>query len=560
MNNNYFRSILINLNMPSIFKTKDYKHFKVITQNNNNNEPENVLYETSDISVVSGLFNEDVVELMSDNTIKLIERNPLKLKNIVGILNTSSKIKQGIDKKGHMLYLFKPFDCNFPEFIVASKLNNQTNNHWTLVDYIDWKDKRPRGAIVHMFGPVGDYVVEKNALIKHYRPYVSSPKSYVEEVNVIKQNYLNGTWTNGRINVSDYTVSMDPDGCKDVDDALSLTKMNDNVYRLGIHISDVSCWIKPGGILDKNALTLGATLYHGDNNLPMWSNELSDDLFSLLEDRNRPALSIFLEYDISTGVVLNVTNALKTIVRNRKQLSYSRNSYIDEKNINWEILETIVNTLRRQMIFKIAQDSHEWIETLMIYYNIKIAEGFGENGIYRNQITKIPDEPIEHSIIPPKLAFLQWDSANYSLSSSMHECLGLKKYTHATSPIRRYADYLVQKIINDNAPTSTTILDVLNKLQKKDKKFYRDLIYLNSIHNNEEQIINAILLEDSIETKFNVFVEEWNCQIKINIPYANVSVDGGIRLFKRFERINLRYYIDPNSIQWKQRIVFQLIM
>lgn len=336
--------------------------------------------------------------------------------------------------------------------------------------------------------------------------------------------------------------------------------MNDNVYRLGIHISDVSCWIEPGGILDKNALTLGATLYHGEDNLPMWSKDLSDDLFSLLEESDRPTLSVFLEYDNSTGVVLNATNVLKTIVRNRKQLTYSRDSYIEEKNINWEILETIVNALIRQMSFKIADDSHEWIETLMIYYNIKIADGFGENGIYRNQKTRIPNEPHEYSIIPPKLAFLQWDSANYSLCSSMHECLGLKKYTHATSPIRRYADYLVQKIINYNTPISTTTLCNLNKLQKKDKKFYRDLIYLNSIHNNEEQIINAILLEDSIETKFNVFIEEWNCQIKINIPYANVSVDGDVRKFKRFERINLRYYMDPNSIQWKQRIIFQLTM
>jgi hypothetical protein len=64
-------------------------------------------------------------------------------------------------------------------------------------------------------------------------------------------------------------------------------------------------------------------------------------------------------------------------------------------------------------------------------------------------------------------------------------------------------------------------------------------------------------LEDSIETKFNVFIEEWNCQIKINIPGAN---DGGVvRLFKRFECIKLKYYIDPHSIQWKQRIVFQII-
>jgi exoribonuclease R len=539
--------------MQSFLKTKDYKHFKVVTDS----DPEKVVFETCDIADVSGLFNEDVVELTSDNTIKLIERNPLKLRNIVGILNTCSKTKQGIDKKGHMLYLFKPFDCSFPEFIVASKLNNQQHNHWVLVDYLDWKDKRPRGAIVHMFGSVGDYAVEKKALIKHYRPYVSSPKSYIEEVNVIKQNHLNGTWKTGRMIVSDYTVSMDPDGCKDVDDAFSLTKMNDNVYRLGIHISDVSCWIEPGGILDKNASTLGATLYHGDDNLPMWSKDLSDDLFSLLEECDRPALSVFLEYDISTGGVLNVTNALKTIVRNRKQLTYSRNSYIEEKNINWETLETIVHALRRQMSFKMAQDSHEWIETLMIYYNIKIAEGFGENGIYRNQMTRTPDERPECSVIPPKLAFLQWDSANYSLYSSMHECLGLKKYTHATSPIRRYADYLVQKIINDNAPISQTTLCNLNKLQKKDKKFYRDLIYLNSIHNNEEQIINVILLEDSIETKFNVFIEEWNCQIKINIPGAN---DGGVvRLFKRFECIKLKYYIDPHSIQWKQRIVFQII-
>ena len=92
----------------------------------------------------------------------------------------------------------------------------------------------------------------------------------------------------------------------------------------------------------------------------------------------------------------------------------------------------------------------------------------------------------------------------------------------------------------------------MNTLQKQDKKFYRDWIYLESIYNNKERIINGILLEDSNNnSKINIYIEEWRCQIKINIVFEQIM--------RKFDCVKLEYYIDPNPIQWKKKIIFRMI-
>ena len=105
-----------------MLKTSDYKHFKIINIKNE------IIYETEDVSRVLGLFDGDLVEIDEKCNLKLIERDVQKLKNIVGVLQTSSKIRHGIDKKGHMIYIFRPINTCYPEFIVASYLNNQIKN------------------------------------------------------------------------------------------------------------------------------------------------------------------------------------------------------------------------------------------------------------------------------------------------------------------------------------------------------------------------------------------------------------------------------------------------
>ena len=523
-----------------MLKTSDYKHFKIV---NHQNE---IMFETENVSNVIGLFNGDLIEIDSQNNLKLLQRDIQKLKNIVGVLQTSSKIRHGIDKKGHMIYIFRPIDTSFPEFTVASYLNNQIKNHWVVIDYLDWTEKRPRGAIVSIIGSVGDYEIEQKALIKYHRPITISKKTYIDEVSIIKEKYSKNIWKNGRLIVSDYTVSIDPEGCCDIDDALSLSKTDDFIYHLGIHISDISDFIEIDSILDKNASKLGATLYCNNHNLPMWPVELSDNIFSLLNGNERATLSIFVEYN-SFNDTINIKNdIIKTIIINKNQLDYSEKSIYAEKNIDWSVLNKIVNKIRDKYGYNHTNDSHEWIETLMIHYNCIVAQNFKNTAIYRNQTVR-QDE------YPKKLQFLLWESALYSLISKGHSCLGLQNYTHATSPIRRYADFLVQKIITNNLTISQDRIDILNKMQKQDKKFYRDMLYLDAIYNNMERIVHGILLEDysSNSNKIYIYIEEWRCKIKINISLH--------KDIQKFECVKLQYYIDSNPIQWKKKIIFEIV-
>lgn len=510
--------------MEGTLYTKDYRTFQMIDENGN------IIWEGED---AHKLLKGDQVRILHDNKLELVQQTVHK--NIVGILQTSSKLRHGIDKRGHIIYVFRPIDLGYPEFLVASNLKNQLANQWCVVDMIDWPNvsKRPRGGVQHYLGEVGNYAVELEALYRHYRPKpVESKiwkKEYQQQLEDIAAKYQDGNWKLGREYIDEKVISIDPAGCKDIDDAISIKQLSENIWQLSIHIADVSCWIDETSILDRIAQELGSTLYGVDSNFPIFPRELSEGIFSLLPDMERATIT--LKITIDKGQIINRTFC-KSYIKNSRALDYEY--YMNETGIQWNNLFRCAEILAESLGLPfINNDSHKLVEILMIYYNWALAQ-MG-SGIYRVQ--SAGDLNREY---PLEIRFLGLEAAEYSLKAIGHHSIGLKYYTHATSPIRRYADLLVQRYIINSKSISEAVIRDLNRNQKHSKRFHRDIQFIRAIYEDHRREVQCIILDNEYG-----YILDWGQRVRFQ------------NNLEKFVKVVLRYWIDPNPIQWKKRIVFQ---
>jgi exoribonuclease II len=157
-------------------------------------------------------------------------------------------------------------------------------------------------------------------------------------------------------------------------------------------------------------------------------------------------------------------------------------------------------------------------------------------GLDRCQLYRVQTK--KEQLYPDELEFMNIDSATYSFENKGHYCLGISQYTHATSPIRRYADIIVQRMLCYEVLIDDNILLKMNNSQKRDKKFYRDLAYLKAIYKGE-RIVEAIILDSNY-----IYIKNWGQCVK----YPNS--------YNKFDKVCLEFYVDPNPIQWKKKIVF----
>lgn len=508
--------------------SKNYTHFYVEDSN------ENILWRTDDITKVHSFFPNDIVEVLDDK-LKLIRRDT-QLKNIVGILHTSSKIKHGLSKQGNLIYTFQPLDSKLPEFLVSSKLNNQTKNHWASIEYLDWSktSKRPRGGIQQLFGPVGNKEIELESLIKHYRPTLPQKKHFEKELVEIYSKYESGKWKENRQEIMETVVSIDPESCQDIDDSFSLSE-HENCWKLGIHISDLSEWISPGSYLDQYAFGSFCTMYLEDKNIPIFPRELSDNFLSLQPGKERATITLSIEF---TEDNIQSSKLIKTWICNSHKLTYNKKDREKVLDLDWDVLDSICKKLNKKMGFPCSGEDN--IEVMMIYYNNIVANQFGEFGLFRQQEKKEfpPNYPKE----------LSFNAAKYTNKPGEHYCLGLDKYTHATSPIRRYADILVQRLISKQLEcVEYNVIEQMNLKQKLYKKFERDYLFLNIVYDKErqKQVTGVVLEKDSKKT--SVYIPGWKQIVKVNYDLELQS------------EVRFNYYIDMNQNKWKKKIIFELI-
>lgn len=521
--------------------TKDYVRFKIIEGGICVKEFDGVE------NAYKSLPGDDVS--IDGKLIKRIDHPPL-----VGVVHLQSKIKYGMTTRGYPIYLFEPLNKAYPLMIVGSSEKGATTNMLGLAKFESWTEKYPRANLIRMLGSCGDPGVEAESLLLRYSPW-AHPKTFD-----ISPGYTNALET--RPLIEGFTFNIDPPGCQDVDDVFTITKTDDG-YTLTISITDVATAIEEGSTLDLYSQKVGQSLYPPEKEPKhMLPPALSTKELSLGVAQLRNCISLRLECD-SKKILKTEWLLAKVAVDNAYTYEMAQNDTGQQMYILKSIVEIVSG--------KAVSTSEEWVETLMIYYNKEAGKLLKTNstGILRSHSAPDQERLLRWEAIDPSLSKLAYSSATYcpSESSTTHWGLGLSDYTHASSPLRRYADLYNQRCIIAILEGRSIVKNPLglccdlNALGRNAKSFERDIFFLRAL--TEKGSVKAKLLEVQEEKQtLQLWVPTWNRVVRMKCPIKDMIIypkdTSEPFTISIGQTVNLSYYVQYQNARWKDKIVFNI--
>ncbi len=407
-------------------------------------------------------------------------------------------------------------------YIPKEGINGAKDGQKVLVKITKWaeKDKNPEGIIKEILGYVGEPGVDILSIAQSFDIPLKFPKKVLNEAKYIPQE-ISEKSLDSRADFRDHIIyTIDGKDSKDFDDAIEVCKNTDGTYFLGVHIADVSQYVKEASYLDKEAFKRGNSYYLIDKVIPMLPTELSNGICSLNEGVERLTLSCLMTVDQKGKVIKSEIK--ESVIKSKRRLVYDNVSDYLEKGIKDESLEGLYESLdlgkelaeilikkreKRGAIdfdfpeneFVLNEKGHpldvkisqrrignKLIEEFMILANETVAETYYWMQVpflYRiheepeeekidtlnaairhlNLKVKVSQElqPIEiqklikkvegspEELFVSTLALRSLQKARYSETNDKHFGLASKYYCHFTSPIRRYADLTIHRIIKD---------------------------------------------------------------------------------------------------------------
>lgn len=421
-------------------------------------------------------------------------------------------------------YFVKPDRKGANIYIPRDNLNGAVEGHKVVVTPL--KEGNRVGKITKIIGHKNDVGVDILSFVYEYNFSPSFPDEVIEELDDIPsyltEEEINKELSSGRRDLrSEEIFTIDGSDTKDIDDAISLSKLDDGKYKLGVHIADVSYYVKEGTKLDDEAYFRGTSVYLVDRVLPMLPHKLSNGICSLNENEDRFAFSCEMIIDDKGDI--GHYEIFKSIIRSRKKMTYEEVNKILEENTTSDdykpfektllLMNELSKILRKKMIrrgyiefesteakIKVDENCHpthiesrvqrsgeELIENFMIAANETVASSiYYKNlpGIYRvhdkpdekrlgefmkflslhgyvvngkskidnpkdlqhilSQLEEVPEVRVLHD-----MAIRSQAKAVYSDINIGHFGLGSKCYSHFTSPIRRYPDLILHRLLKD---------------------------------------------------------------------------------------------------------------
>ena len=226
------------------------------------------------------------------------------------------------------------------------KALNAVDGHKVVVELVKRLNNNTKyeGKVVEVIGHKNDPGVDILSIIYKYNINTVFPDDVKEEVKSINMEVLPEEME-GRRDLRDMEIfTIDGADTKDIDDAISIEKFANGRYKLGVHIADVSYYVKEGSPLDNEAMERGTSVYLVDRVIPMLPHELSNGICSLNPNVDRLAISCVMEFD-STGRQLNY-ELFPSVICSRKQMTYSAVNSILEDNVVPEGYEPYEKSLR----------------------------------------------------------------------------------------------------------------------------------------------------------------------------------------------------------------------
>ena len=461
-------------------------------------------------------FHGDIVSYdKKTKDIKVI-KTFIKRKWIFGCIEITNRVIQKFNSKKQPYYKFKPFDKEYPDFLVTCNKIQQIGKYYIHIKHDRWIKTLPYGQCKKVVGEQGNETVEYERLLYKYKINQRPKKINIKDTSDIWSVVDKEEVLEYKDYKDIYTMAIDPKGCQDIDDALSYEyDIVTQQHSVTIHIADVSYWVEKLDLY--KYLKDFFTIYCPNKKINLFPDILSDNLMSLKRGRDRLALSLNIVFDNDYNILS--TNIHNSIVKLNKTMSYEKaNNIIKNKQDKklmalFDISKTLYDNDKEDF------DTHNMIENFMIFANERVAKFLIDNNspaylrTHNDTKQKLDIESIDVCDNTKKfLRIFQMESAKYvkytpgTNTSYYHYGLELQVYTHFTSPIRRVIDILVHMSIK-KILYKKHFRDIdcsgINDFQKQTKKMYRDMEMIKMINNDiTEDNLHGYILGQHIDRIF----------------------------------------------------------
>lgn len=471
---------------------------------------------------INGAFQGDEVEF-------LITKSPegrRKEGKIVRVVSHGTKKVIGLYEKSKSFGFVRPDNQRFLKdiYIPAGKEKGAMTGHKVVVELTSYggENMKPEGKVVEIIGHINDPGTDIMSIVMGYDMPVEFPEKVLNQAERVGKDVSEADMA-GRMDLRDWQmVTIDGEDAKDLDDAVSLTKV-ENGWKLGVHIADVTNYVQEKSALDREALKRGTSVYLADRVIPMLPHKLSNGICSLNAGEDRLALSCIMTVDKKGEIVDHVI--AETVIRVDQRMSYTSVAKILEAQdaqereryetlvpmfeqmaevsgllrerrkkrgaIDFEFPETKIvlddqghpvelKPYERNVATKMIEDfmlaanetvaeEYFWREIPFLYRTHEAPEedkvkklstfinNFGYhihlgNEIRPKEIQKLLEkvEGTPQEALISRLALRSMKQARYTPENAGHFGLAAQYYTHFTSPIRRYPDLQIHRIIKEN--------------------------------------------------------------------------------------------------------------
>ncbi|NHF59042.1 ribonuclease R [Flavobacteriaceae bacterium TP-CH-4] len=420
-------------------------------------------------------------------------------------------------------------------FVSKDKIGKATDGDKVIVEMTEWPENTdsPYGRITEILGKPGEHDTEIHSILAEYGLPYNFPPEIERFANQLDTSIKKGEISKRRDMREVLTFTIDPKDAKDFDDALSFEILENGNYEIGIHIADVSHYLKPDTILDDEAYNRATSVYLVDRVVPMLPEVLSNNACSLRPNEEKYTFSAIFEIDNSAAVKKQWFG--RTVINSNERFAYEEAQYIIEnkngtipeeisiRGKGYSVSKEVVNatlTLNRlakvmreqrmqkgaisfdsievrfnlndknepeNVYFKESKDANKLIEEFMLLANRKVAAFIGRQKPKKTFVYRVHDEPDEDKLqalngiiskfghrldfkdkksvsaslnkllddvkgqkeqnLVDTLAVRSMSKAIYTTDNIGHYGLAFDYYSHFTSPIRRYPDVMVHRLL-----------------------------------------------------------------------------------------------------------------
>lgn len=417
-------------------------------------------------------------------------------------------------------------------FIPRDKLKGGKDGDKAVVKVVEWPDnpgRNPIGKVIEILGATGENETEMHAILAEYGLPYRYPEEVEQAADAIPTEIPESALEGREDFRGTTTFTIDPHDAKDFDDALSIKKLRNGLWEVGVHIADVSYYVTEGSIIDKEAYKRATSVYLVDRTVPMLPEKLCNNLCSLRQGEDKLTYSVV--FTLNADAQVRDSRIVRTVINSDRRFTYEEVQAIIEReqqggteslpgdDLKEEImtLDSMAKKLRERRMadgavnfdrvevrfdidengkpvsvyFKESKDANKLIEEFMLLANRTVAESIGspKNGSTpKTFVYRIHDQPDQERLenmaqfvakfgykikttgsnremvrsmnklledvkgkreqnLVELVSLRAMQKACYSTDNIGHYGLGFEYYTHFTSPIRRYPDLMVHRLL-----------------------------------------------------------------------------------------------------------------